>query len=126
MKNLIANIAMTLLCSCTTVTYPNGTVITAPYTPPISPVAYYAPLYAAAYGTPGYPVPIAPYSPPGTIGYLGGGVSAFGIGWGNWWSWRGGGCYGGNNHNWNGGYGGGNNYTGYRGNCGYGGCHYGH
>lgn len=76
------------LSACTTVTYPNGTTVTTPYVAP----AACAPIY----GTPGYPVPVAPYAPPGTpgayYGYGGGCAPLFGVGVGGWanfggWGW---------------------------------------
>jgi hypothetical protein len=114
-------VVLGLFSSCTTVTYPNGTTVTTPYV---------APAYAPIYGAPGYPVPVAPYSPPGTpgayYGYIGGcaPLVGLGIGWGNWgrsWGWGGGSCNGWNRSNF-----GCNSYNGYRVNCASGGYRYGH
>lgn len=137
MRNLIALVAMTLLCSCTTITYPNGTRVTTPYDPSV-----YSTVAVPVYGGPGYPVPVAPYSPPGTpggyYGYGGGYAPVIGLGlgnWGKWWGWgggSGGSCYGGNNNNWNGWNAGCHNYnswhpcSSYRDYSGIGGYHYGH
>jgi hypothetical protein len=101
------------LDACTTVTYPNGTTVTTPYVAP----AVYAPIY----GTPGYPVPVAPYAPPGTpgayYGYGCGYASIYGVGWRQWVNnWSNWGCY---NRGWSGGYGGYRPYNGYRPACGY-------
>lgn len=118
MNNLPLIVLLALLSACTTVTYPNGTTVTTPYV---------ASFYAPVYGTLGYPVPVAPYSPPGTPGvYYGYGVGytpLIGFGWGNWGRWWGG-CYGGNYNHWNGWNG--NCHNAYRGNYAYGGCRYGH
>jgi len=96
-------IGVLLLASCTTVTYPDGTLVTTPYAAP-APAYGYAPVY----GVPGYPVPVAPYSPPGTpgayYGYAGGcaPLLGVGVGWGNWGKWWGGGGGNWNNCNsWN-------------------------
>lgn len=70
--NIIASVAILfLLCSCTTVTYPNGTTVTTPYI---------APAYGADY--PGY------YgSPYGTYGVYGGGYfPVYGYGYGGGWN----------------------------------------
>lgn len=84
-----------ILCSCTTVTYPNGTTVTTPYV---------APAYATYY--PGYYA-----SPYGTYGVYGGGYfPVYGYGYAGCWNrpyWNS--CYGGWNgwnrgYCWNGGY----------------------
>lgn len=70
--NIIALIMISsLLCSCTTVTYPNGTTVTTPYV---------APCYGTYY--PGY------YGPPyGTGGVYGGGYfPVYGYGYGGCWN----------------------------------------
>lgn len=86
--NLIVALSLGAMTACTTVTYPNGTRVTTPYV---------APVYAPVYGSPGYPVPVAPYAPPGTpgayFGYGGGYAPLFGVGaWANlggWgWGWN--------------------------------------
>jgi hypothetical protein len=83
---LLAGVSF-LLCSCTTITYPNGTTVTTPYV---------APAYATYY----------PGSPYGTYGVYGGGYfPVYGYGYGGCW----------NRPNWNNCYGGWNGWN--RGNC---------
>lgn len=87
-----------LLCSCTTVTYPNGTTVTIPY---VSPAVgtYYPGYYGAPYGT--YGVYGGGYFPVYGYGYAGCWNrpyrnNCYG-GWNGWNRWNGGNC-------WNGGY----------------------
>jgi hypothetical protein len=78
------------ICSCTTVTYPNGTTVTTPHVAPA-----YATYYPGYYG-----------SPYGTYGVYGGGYfPVYGFGYGGCW----------NRPNWNNCYGGWNGWN--RGNC---------
>lgn len=85
-----------ILCSCTTVTYPNGTTVTTPYVAPAA-AGYYPGYYGSPYGSYGV--------------YGGGYFPVYGYGYGGCWNrpaWNN--CYGGWNgwnrggNCWNGGY----------------------
>ena len=93
----IVVVFISLLCSCTTVTYPNGTTVTTPYVAPV-----YGAYYPGYYG-----------SPYGTYGVYGGGYfPVYGYGYGGCWNrpywnnYSGGNCWGGWNrcNTWNGGW----------------------